>query len=634
MTLSYNDMMFECIFNNTENKLTQKTSKKSKTSKTSKKSKTKEKEDVKLFNNNKNDFNNLYNFYSKYNYESITQLYNKLKNIIVDTKNNEEKKWNYTTGFLLYGVNYYFIHRLSNIIIPGDEGISNFIDKFKKITKFIKNDNNTPSYIKSNYEDLINFEKNIHKNKIIFNTYELLPLTNNKYLTSFTVKIIDILNRYFKYFSEELYIINVGFYIPNDDETVDYIKSKSEEFNKIKYEIDNTINTINQYRSDKISTNFEIKYQTKHPKLLETELLNKLNLIITVGQYFTYNNKKLLEYLNKKLIEGGNLILVCNMNTPIKSDLVKLLLQSFKKSIITKATLDDSFNWVFIGKGFISVKNTNVNEDKIMNFINNSFNKSCINFNNFLNNIEKTVKLSNSMLVNQINKKYIEIYRWCLNNNINAINLFSDFNKEPKLVEMNKAIDYFFPDQKGVNKKNIKIFDISVYSVTLPQEANLISLTIKKLLNTKNNNIIITDGTANVGGNTLSFSTYFYKVNSIEYNKKTYDGLVYNCNVVYKRHNITFYEGDCTKIIPRLQQDVIFIDPPWDGLFYKAYDKLHLSLGDKDIFDIVLDWYNNKKAKLYCIKCPFNFAFEPFIKQFSNIYIQKLKNWNVIYIIA
>ncbi len=182
------------------------------------------------------------------------------------------------------------------------------------------------------------------------------------------------------------------------------------------------------------------------------------------------------------------------------------------------------------------------------------------------------------------------------------------------------------------------MFDISVYSVTMPQEANLISMTIKNLLYMKNkninfNNIVITDGTANVGGNTLSFSSYFTKVNSIEYNEKTFEGLKYNCQTIYKRKNITFYLGDCTKIIPRLYQDIIFIDPPWNGLFYKAYEKLHLNLGDRDVFEIISEWFNNKKAKIYCIKCPFNFDFEQFIKTFSNIYIQKLKNWNVIYIL-
>jgi hypothetical protein len=237
------------------------------------------------------------------------------------------------------------------------------------------------------------------------------------------------------------------------------------------------------------------------------------------------------------------------------------------------------------------------------------------------------------MLIDEINKKYIEIYRWCLNNNIDPINLYDDLKKEPKLININKIANYFFPYEKGVNRNDLQVFDISVYSVTMPREANIISYTIKKLLNIKHNNITITDGTSNVGGNTLSFSSFFKKVNSIEYNPKIYNGLVHNCKNVYKRRNIKFYLGDCTEIIPNLTQDVIFIDPPWNGMFYKAYSKLHLKLGTKDVFDLVSEWYKNKKAKLYCIKCPSNFDFDPFIETFHNIYIQKLKNWNTIYIL-
>ncbi len=47
-----------------------------------------------------------------------------------------------------------------------------------------------------------------------------------------------------------------------------------------------------------------------------------------------------------------------------------------------------------------------------------------------------------------------------------------------------------------------------------------------------------------------------------------------------------------------LKQDVIFIDPPWNGLFYKAYDKLHLELSNNDVFDILSNWFENKKAKI------------------------------------
>ncbi len=135
-----------------------------------------------------------------------------------------------------------------------------------------------------------------------------------------------------------------------------------------------------------------------------------------------------------------------------------------------------------------------------------------------------------------------------------------------------------------------------------------------------------------IGGNTLSFSYYFKKVNSVEMKKEIYYALVNNIKKVYKRNNVKFYLGDCTKIVPTLTQDVIFISPPWGGSSYKNYNKVDLFLGDINIFDLVVDWYNKKLARMFCLGVPYNFNFEPFKKQFQNIYIQKIKNWYTVYI--
>ena len=158
--------------------------------------------------------------------------------------------------------------------------------------------------------------------------------------------------------------------------------------------------------------------------------------------------------------------------------------------------------------------------------------------------------------------------------------------------------------------------------------------TIKKILNLPiaSRNLTITDGSAHVGGNTLSFSKNFNKVNSIEIEKEIYDALVHNIKDVYKRWNVTYYLGDCITLINDLKQDVVFLDPPWGGPSYKDFTNLHLYLGSRDVFDLILDWYEKKIAKLFCIKCPFNFDFLPFKTNFPNIYIQKNKNWYVLYV--
>ena len=115
-----------------------------------------------------------------------------------------------------------------------------------------------------------------------------------------------------------------------------------------------------------------------------------------------------------------------------------------------------------------------------------------------------------------------------------------------------------------MNKK-IKYTSISLYSVTLPVNSHIISNIIKKDFPDSK---IITDATSNIGGNTLSFSLFFDKVNAVEYEKETFNYLKYNMNI-YKRTNIKFYNDDYTKILSDINEDIIYIDPPWSGIDYK-----------------------------------------------------------------
>ncbi len=253
-----------------------------------------------------------------------------------------------------------------------------------------------------------------------------------------------------------------------------------------------------------------------------------------------------------------------------------------------------------------------------------------------------------------------------MNNNLNN-NLNNEELKEIKLDENNpqlitdydkiiKLTKYLFPYQKGVDKTKLAIFDVCVYSITQPLEAKIIAQTIRDLFNAIQNinsyvnvhhfqnqnqnkprinsgDLTITDTTANIGGNTLAFSFAFKNVNSIEINDTLFEGLIKNCNI-YKCNNIDFHKGDCLELVPQLNQDVVFFDPPWGGPSYKNYDKLELFLGGLNIFDIVKEWKSKGFAKIFVLKYPFNFDINPFIEEkiFENIRIQRLKKFNVIYI--
>ena len=98
-----------------------------------------------------------------------------------------------------------------------------------------------------------------------------------------------------------------------------------------------------------------------------------------------------------------------------------------------------------------------------------------------------------------------------------------------------------FPEKNGVNYSKILVSKIGDYSITRPKFANEISKLIKSKLSNKK--FTITDATAGMGGNTLSFANYFDKVNSVEYDPnhcKYLHPWKFKMNVLYSimlRHN-------------------------------------------------------------------------------------------------
>ena len=129
----------------------------------------------------------------------------------------------------------------------------------------------------------------------------------------------------------------------------------------------------------------------------------------------------------------------------------------------------------------------------------------------------------------------------------------------------------FFPD---MHSKHILMDDVSKYSITLPDKADIISEIIKKnyqLIFPDDNldELIITDAMACVGGNTLSFSTNFKSVIANELNTTRFQYLVHNMKQ-YEKTNILFYNDNYLNLINKIDQHIVFIDPPWGGPIYKS----------------------------------------------------------------
>lgn len=185
-------------------------------------------------------------------------------------------------------------------------------------------------------------------------------------------------------------------------------------------------------------------------------------------------------------------------------------------------------------------------------------------------------------------------------------------------IKMN-IVKYYFPKIKCLEEKHkymeqyrylaskIKFSFDSLTYMSKRIDAELItSITIYHLneLQFNYNDITITDATAGIGGNTLSFSQFFKKVNAIEKDLNTFKMLEQNIDV-YKFKNITMYNFDYVEHFREFTQQVVFIDPPWGGRTYKKHETITLNLSDIKIERIckILIKLNN----IVVLKLPLNY---------------------------
>jgi 16S rRNA G966 N2-methylase RsmD len=196
----------------------------------------------------------------------------------------------------------------------------------------------------------------------------------------------------------------------------------------------------------------------------------------------------------------------------------------------------------------------------------------------------------------------------------------------------------FFPDMQH---KHILMDDVSKYSITLPDKAEIISEIIKKNYHLRYpednlDDLTITDAMACVGGNTLSFSSFFKNVNAIEINTTRFQYLVHNMKE-YEKNNILFYNDNYLNLINKLDQHIVFIDPPWGGPVYKSQYKMDImiqkdSKDEKEVKldEIIDDIFINPITKMIIYKLPTNHNIDNFKKY--NFKMMCLKNMLLIMI--
>jgi hypothetical protein len=188
------------------------------------------------------------------------------------------------------------------------------------------------------------------------------------------------------------------------------------------------------------------------------------------------------------------------------------------------------------------------------------------------------------------------------------------YKKDPVNVSKNANLSLYFPPTKNMDR--LQITNVGIYSVSKPADAIWIT---QKILESVSNpkKLIITDATAAVGGNTINFANHFKSVNSIEMSEVHYNVLKNNVEV-YGLKNVDIIHGDSLVEIPKIKQDVIFIDAPWSGTDYKKHKTMRLYMSGKPLPIIVNDFL--KLASTIVLKVPYNFDFG---NLFQNVQIEK-----------
>lgn len=105
----------------------------------------------------------------------------------------------------------------------------------------------------------------------------------------------------------------------------------------------------------------------------------------------------------------------------------------------------------------------------------------------------------------------------------------------------------------------IQMDSVSKYSITDAKTASHQTVVMKSFAPPDS---IITDGTACVGGNAISFARSFRKINAVEVNSERFAMLRENCSILNVAQNVKLIKGDYSKIHHELKQDVVFLDPP------------------------------------------------------------------------
>jgi hypothetical protein len=229
-----------------------------------------------------------------------------------------------------------------------------------------------------------------------------------------------------------------------------------------------------------------------------------------------------------------------------------------------------------------------------------------------LRNLKKVSYLNTKLL--RFSKKLIFLEYWTNNNNYSSPQTLSPQRRNDKKNLVFDKRDFLLPDIRKEIREQIQLDEVAKYSMTDTRTADGISDFIAKLPGLNQDNIVITDGTACVGGNTISFCKKFKKVQAVEVDPIRYDMLMHNLKLLGYT-NAKCYHENYLELLRNLTQDIVFLDPPWGGPSYKDKKEVELFLGNTPLDELCENLKG--RTKYIIIKAPTNLNYEKFKAKIS-----------------
>ena len=273
---------------------------------------------------------------------------------------------------------------------------------------------------------------------------------------------------------------------------------------------------------------------------------------------------------------------------------LKLLIQELQvmnvqMRIITEDNVDQLLN--------LSYQSHNIN--KLLNIEEN------LNGDEMINMVKDYVKSSIGKNLDTFYKSYAKSSKSAMKK-ITSSNQLKGENVVINLSE--KDARYVFPEKENVNYNKLYTTTIGQYSTSNLFGSNQLVNIIQDNIEKDPSELVITDGTANVGSDTINLAMNFKNVNSYEIDKVTYEALKKNVEE-FKLNNVRLYNGDITKMID-YGQDVIYIDAPWGGKEYKKSNNISLYLSGMEISEFYSKYLD--RASLFIFKVPLNYKISNF----------------------